>query len=253
MTIRHAFLLSGWLLLPLVAGGCGSAEDGPGGAGDAGSERASERRLFDAPAPGDAEYGELPAPPEIPSDAPTVAFLGDSICAGLHLSERRAFPVVLQRRLAGAGLPFRLVSSCESGRTTAGGRTALDWVLRSRPDLVVIELGGNDGLRGIELGEIERNLRALVEGARKGGARVLLLGVRLPPNYGSYGERFDAIYPRLADEYGLAFVPFFMEGVGGNPDLNLADGLHPSIEGQERLADKVLPALRQVLSEIAGR
>ncbi len=196
--------------------------------------------------------GDGPAPLEIPAGAPVVCFLGDSIGAGLHLPAHQAFPAVLQRRLAAEGLAFERVSSCESGRTTSGGLTALPWVLRSEPDLIVIELGGNDGLRGVPLGEVEANLRGLIEGAREAGARVLLLGMRLPPNYGEYASAFDALYPRLAEEYGVAFVPYFMEGVGAVPELNLPDGLHPTAEGHERLADAVQDALRELLSRVSS-
>ncbi len=206
-------------------------------------------RGLDAPAPGAAL--DESAAPEAPAGAPTVAFLGDSIGAGLHLAEQQAFPARLAARLAAEGRPFRLVNASESGRTTSGARSALPWVLRSQPDVVVLEIGGNDGLRGIPLEEVEANLRALIEGARAAGAAVLLLGVRLPPNYGAYGAEFDALYPRLAEEYGLAFVPFFMEGVGGVPAMNQDDGLHPTPEGQERLADNVAGALREVLAGLA--
>ena len=138
------------LLLPLL------------GCGDGGSSRAPDdaTTLFDAPAAG---VLDAPAPPalEVPADAPVVVFLGDSIGAGLHLAEHQAFPALLARRLAARELPFELVNASESGRTSAGGETALPWVLRREPDLVVIELGGNDGLRGIPLEEIEANLRAI--------------------------------------------------------------------------------------------
>jgi acyl-CoA thioesterase-1 len=204
---------------------------------------------FDAPA---EDVSAPPAELSLPAGAPRVLFLGDSIGAGLHLAEHQAFPAVLQRRLAEAGLPFELINNSESGRTTSGGVAALDWSLRSQPDLVVIELGGNDGLRGIELELVEQNLRRLIEGSRASGAEVLLLGVRLPPNYETFAERFDGLYPRLAEEYGIGFVPFFMQGVGGNPALNLADGLHPTAEGHQRLADTVEPALRQALERLSA-
>lgn len=209
--------------------------------------------MLDAPAP--AEDGQEPSETfalEVPEDAPVVAFLGDSVCAGLHLAEDDAFPSVLQRRLVEEGLPFRLVSSCESGRTTAGGRSALSWVLRSEPDVLVVALGANDGLRGIELADVEDNLRGILEGAAEAGARVLLLGIRIPPNYGAYAEDFDALYPALAAEYDLAFVPFYMEGVGGVPEMNLPDGLHPTRAGQRALADNVQPALEALLRELAA-
>jgi acyl-CoA thioesterase-1 len=227
------------LLFSLLA--CGPAGEEP--------REPAGRALLDAP----AGTGGLPiAALEIPAGAPTVVFLSDSIGAGLHLAEHESFPVVLQRRLASAGRPFHLVNSSESGRTSAGGVTALRWVARQEPDVVVVALGGNDGLRGVPLAEVEQNLRAMIEGAREVGARVLLLGVRLPPNYGEYGDGFDALYPRLAEEYELAFLPFYMQGVGGLPEMNLEDGLHPTAEGHERLADNVEGALRDTLEAVAA-
>jgi acyl-CoA thioesterase-1 len=205
------------------------------------------RSQFDAPA---ADAAPAEAPLAIPEDAPTVLFMGDSIGAGLHLAAHQAFPAVLQRRLAGAGLPFHLVNASESGRTTAGGASALAWSLRSDPDVVVIELGGNDGLRNVPVPQVEANLERMLAEAAAAGARVLLLGVRLPPNYGSYGAEFDAVYPRLAERHGVAFVPFFMAGVGGVPELNLPDGLHPTAAGHERLADNVEASLRALLLEL---
>ena len=219
--------------------------------GNGRSESAEGRgaRLFDGPAATDA-----PVPPapvlEVPDSAPTVVFLGDSIGAGLHLAEHQAFPALLQARMTAAGWPFHLINASESGRTSAGGAQAIDWVLRSEPELVVIELGGNDGLRGIALEDVEKNLRTMIERARAAGARVLLLGVRLPPNYGELAQSFDALYPALAEEYDLAFVPFFMEGVGSVPEMNLPDGLHPSPQGHERLSDNVEPVLLELLKSL---
>jgi acyl-CoA thioesterase-1 len=238
----HATQAVSGVLLAILAPACARTDPTP----------PSTTTLLDAPA--SSPTPAAPAPRlHIPASAPTVAFLGDSIGAGLHLAEHQAFPALLQARLVESGLPFRLVNSCESGRTTSGGVTALDWVLRAKPDVVVIELGGNDGLRGIALEEVEGNLRRMIEGARDFGARVILLGVRLPPNYGDYGAGFEALYSGLAEASGkdeLDFVPYFMRGVGAVPEMNLVDGLHPSARGHERLADNVEPALREVLLRI---
>jgi acyl-CoA thioesterase-1 len=224
-----------------LAAGCGrGASSGDGSSSSAGASAALDG--MDALADSDA-----PPPVVVPADAPAVLFLSDSIGAGLHLAEHQAFPAVLQRRLVAAGHPFRLVNASESGRTTAGGVGALDWTLRSEPDLVVIALGGNDGLRGVPVAEVERNLRTMIARVRAAGARVLLLGIRLPANYGDYGAAFDALYPALAAELRVDFLPFYMEGVGGVPELNLADGLHPTPAGHERLADNVAPALLAAL------
>lgn len=229
------------ILLLVALAGCGGGEAGSA------SAPSSPTTLFDGPAPADAL--SLPPALDLPEDAPLVAFVGDSIAAGLHLAEHQAFPALLQRRLAGEH-PFRLVNASESGRTTAGGAAAVDWILQSKPDLVVVQVGGNDGLRGIPLDDIEQNLRSMIAAARAGGAAVMLLGVRLPTNYGDYGRAFDALYPKLAAEFELPFAPYYMEGVGAVPEMNLPDGLHPTVEGQERLADNVLPTLRKALARL---
>jgi acyl-CoA thioesterase-1 len=188
---------------------------------------------------------------EIPSDAPLVLVLGDSIAAGLHLTLDQAFPAVLQRLLVERGTPFQLVNAGVSGDTTAGGLARVGWVLRSRPDVVVVELGANDGLRGQPPEAIEQNLRAVVEACRAGGAEVLLLGLRMPPSLGpEYAREFDAVFPRVAEALDVAFVPYFMEGVGGVAELNLDDGIHPTPEGHRRLAENVAPELERLLESL---
>jgi acyl-CoA thioesterase-1 len=200
-----------------------------------------------APAPPAAGSGAAPRP-EIPDDAPVVAFLGDSITAGLHLSPDRAFPAVLQRDLAAAGRPFRLVNAGVSGDTTSGGRARVDWVLRNRPAVVVVQLGANDGFRGVPVATMEANLREILDRVKEAGAKPLLLGMRLPPNYGpAYTGEFRAMYRRLADDTGAAFVPEFLEGVGGRLDRNLPDGIHPTPEGHRILAANVREALEALL------
>lgn len=189
---------------------------------------------------------------EIPTDAPLVVVLGDSIAAGLHLSADEAFPAVLQRELALDGHPFRLVNAGTSGDTTAGGLRRLDWILKQKPDVLVVELGGNDGLRGQDLGDVEKNLREIVTRAKSAGAAVVLLGVQIPTSYGAdYAGRFQAIYPRVAEESGVALVRDFLAGVGGVPDMNLEDGLHPTAAGHRRIAENVGPVLVEVLGRSA--
>lgn len=199
-------------------------------------------------------YADVTLPPVttpvIPSDAPLVLFLGDSIAAGLHLPVEYAFPAAAQRLLAAEGAPFRLANLGNSGDTSAGGLARLTWALRAKPDIVVIELGANDGLRGIALSSTEANLRAIVAEVRAAGARPVLLGMRVPPNLGEYAEELAALYPRLAAELDVPLVDYFMEGVGGVPELNLADQMHPNPAGHERLAAKVAPTLRAVLQAL---
>ena len=234
------------LELALIAGlaaGCGSGE----GARSADTAPLSPEAL--AQPSRDAGAADPPSATfAIPAGAPKVVFLGDSISAGLHLEPGQAFPALLQRTLAAEGHPFHLVNAGVSGDTSAGGLQRLDWLLEQEPDVLVLELGGNDGLRGQPVGEIEARLRQIVQRAQAAGARVLLLGVRVPPSLGAeYAGAFEAIYPRLAAELGCALVPYFMDGTAGVPGRMLDDGLHPSAAGHERLAENVAPALRELL------
>jgi acyl-CoA thioesterase-1 len=223
--MRLTAIVPGLAFAMLLAGACGEA----------------------TPAPALLQGGS-PTPGTRESAGPLVLFLGDSLSAGLNLPAEQAFPAVLQRQLAAEGVPSRLINAGVSGDTTAGGLRRLDWLLKQRPDWVVVELGGNDGLRGLPLESIEQNLRAIVERARAGGARVLLLGLCLPANYGrDYGQRFEALYARLAEELELPFVPCFLEGVGGVAELNFSDGIHPTAEGHVKLAEKLAPVLRELL------
>ena len=178
----------------------------------------------------------------------TVVFLGDSISAGLGVNPELAFPARLKTRLAEKGSPFRLINAGVSGDTTAGGLARTDWLLRQRPRVLVVELGGNDALRGQPLKNIEANLKEIIARARQADSRVLLLGMRIPPSYGkAYCDGFAAIYDRLGQREGVTYVPFFMEDVAGDAELNLPDGIHPTAAGHERLAAKIAPALEALL------
>jgi acyl-CoA thioesterase-1 len=199
-----------------------------------------------APSAGDGR-GQDAAAPGTPSE-PLVVFLGDSLTAGLGLAEEQAFPALLDRRLRTEGVPIRVVNAGVSGDTTTGGLARLPWLLKQRPDVLVVGLGANDALRGQTLEILEGNLRTIVERGRAVGARVLLLGMRVPTNYGSdYAEGLAAIYPRVANSLGTGLVPFLLDGVGGHPALNQPDGLHPTAEGQKILAGNVYPHLRKAL------
>lgn len=182
------------------------------------------------------------------SERPRVVFLGDSLTAGYGLDESQAFPALLSKRLADDGLGVDVVNAGVSGDTTAGGLGRLDWLLRQQPDVLVVGLGGNDGLRGVDVAESERNLREIVTIARDAGVRVLLLGMLIPPNYGvEYTSAFRDVYPRVASDLGVPLVPFLLEGVGGDPALNQGDGIHPTAAGQEVVAGNVLPFLRPLV------
>lgn len=209
-------------------------------------------RVASAPLPAGTSAAPAPAHTlarEAESGEPKVVFLGDSLSAGLHLAREEAFPARLGERLEAAGHSVRVVNAGVSGDTTAGGLRRLDWVLQGKPEVLVVELGANDGLRGQPLAAIEQNLAAILERAKQAGARVLLLGMKLPPSYGrEYTEGFAAIYPRLAREHGAELVPFLLEGVAGRAELNLEDGLHPNARGHELVAENVLPHLEKVLA-----
>lgn len=176
---------------------------------------------------------------------PSVAFLGDSLTAGYGLPAEQAFPAVLGKLLEQEGLPIRVLNAGVSGDTTAGGLRRVDWVLGQKPDIVLIGLGGNDGLRALEPSASEANLRKIIQKCRDANAAPVLLGMLIPPNYGpDYIGQFREIYPRLAQEMQVPLVPFLLEGVGGEPKLNLPDGIHPTAEGHARVAQTVLPYLR---------
>ncbi|MCU0972028.1 MAG: arylesterase [Gammaproteobacteria bacterium] len=183
------------------------------------------------------------------ASAPTVLVLGDSLSAAYGIAQDRGWVALLQRRLADRGLPHRIVNASVSGETTRGGLTRLPRLLEEhRPDLVVIELGANDGLRGISDRVLADNLRALVETSTGSGARVLLLGIRLPPNYGAaFNARFDRVFDEVARETQTPLVPFFLKGVAEDRELMLPDGLHPAAEAQPTLLDNVWPALEPLL------
>ncbi len=190
--------------------------------------------------------------PQIPAGSPKVLFLGDSIAAGLHLTPDDAFPAATQRQLFAQGRPFELINAGVSGDTSAGGLRRLDWVLQTRPDVLVVELGANDGLRAGPLGELEANLRAIVRGAKARGVEVVLLGMNITPNLGvEYARGFEQLYERVALEEGATFVPSFLAGVGGEPRMNLEDGLHPTPAGHERLGQNLAPHLARVLEALA--
>jgi acyl-CoA thioesterase I len=229
------------LALALLGWGCGRGDgDRPADAAPL-SPEALARPAADA-------GSSLADPADIPADAPRVIFLGDSISAGLHLEPAQAFPALVQRLLLEEGHPFHLVNAGVSGDTSAGGLRRLDWILKQEPDVLVVELGGNDGLRGQPVAEIEARLRQIVTRAQAAGARVLLLGVRLPPSLGAeYTDAFAALYAHLAKELGCALVPSFMDGTVGVPGNMLDDGIHPSSAGHARIADNVAPALHALL------
>ncbi len=181
-----------------------------------------------------------------------ILFFGNSLTAGYGLEPGESFPSLIQDRLDSLGLPYDVVNAGLSGETTAGGAGRIDWILEQPIDLFVLELGGNDMLRGLDVGETEKNLRAILDKVRKKNPNipVIIAGMKAPPNMGqAYTSQFEGIYPRLAREYNAGLIPFFLEGVGGIDSLNLADGIHPNAAGQKIVRDNVWSALKEYLLE----
>jgi acyl-CoA thioesterase-1 len=177
-----------------------------------------------------------------------VIFLGDSLTAGYGLPADAAFPALVADLSRGKGRPISFVNAGVSGDTTAGGLDRVGWLLGQKPDLLVVGLGVNDAFRGQPIDRIESNLRAIVARAKAAGSRVLLLGMRVSTNYGpEYTEAFAAIYPRVAKAENVTLMPFLLDGVGGHPELNLDDGIHPNREGQRRVATSVLVYVERAL------
>lgn len=182
----------------------------------------------------------LAGPPAPAQRQRTLVFLGDSLTAGFGLARSEAFPSLVEARMRQAGLDWKVVNAGVSGDTSAGARARLDHLYRQRIDLLFLCIGSNDGLRGLPPAELERNLRAILDRARKEGTSVVLAGAMVPDNYGkAYQEAFRAVYARLAKAYRLPFMPFLLEGVALKPGLNQEDGIHPNAEGTRRVAEGV--------------
>jgi acyl-CoA thioesterase-1 len=180
----------------------------------------------------------------------TLVFLGDSLTAGYGVDPDEAYPALIQRKIDAAGLPWKVVNAGLSGDTTAGGLRRLDWILRQPVDLLVIELGGNDGLRGIAPATTRSNLEAMIKRVheRQPHARVVLAGMQLPANMGPEHTRaFAAIYPEVARTGGVTLIPFLLDRVGGDPTLNLPDGIHPTPDGHRIIAETVWRTLQPLL------
>ena len=178
-----------------------------------------------------------------------VVALGDSLTAGLGVAAEEAWPALVDARLRREGYPYRVVNAGVSGDTTAGGLRRVDWVLRSRPEVAVVALGANDGLRGLGPEAMEANLLAIVDRLRAGGARVLVVGMEVPPNYGAaYARAFRGVFVDVARRTGAALMPFLLDGVAANPRLNQADGIHPNAAGHRAIAERIWPHLVLLLA-----
>ncbi len=215
------------LWLALIAAACGGSPDG-------GSQ---------ARPPADRSAREWAA-------APVVLFLGTSLTAGYGLDVEQAYPALLQREIDAAGLDYRVVNGGVSGETSAGGLRRIDWLLREPVAVLVVELGANDGLRGLDPGAMKQNLAEIIARTRAAypDVRVVIAGMEAPPNMGrTYTAAFRRVFPDLARESDATLIPFLLDGVGGIPALNQADGIHPTAEGQKIVAANVWRVLEPVL------
>ena len=184
----------------------------------------------------------------ISSGKRVIVFFGNSLTAGMGLDPRESFPALIQGRLDSLGLQYTVVNAGLSGETTSGGQSRVDWVLNQKPDIFVLELGANDGLRGISLEETKSNLQSIIDKVRKKNpeVRIVLAGMQIPPNMGpEYTSEFRSIFPELAERNEVELIPFLLDGVAGDPDLNQRDGIHPTAAGQRIVAENVWEVLRQ--------
>jgi acyl-CoA thioesterase-1 len=182
----------------------------------------------------------------------TVLFFGDSLTAGYGLEDpsTQAFPALIQKKLDDAGLPWRVVNAGLSGETSAGGLRRVDWILRQRVEVFVLELGGNDGLRGLPPETTRANLQAIIDRVREKSpaTKIVLAGIAAPPNMGAdFTRAFAAIFPELTEKNGVTLIPFLLEGVGGRPELNQPDGMHPNVQGHAIVAETVWKVLQPLL------
>ena len=180
----------------------------------------------------------------------TLVFLGTSLTAGLGLEPEQAFPVLLQQKVDSAGLPFEIVNAGVSGETSAGALRRTDWLLRQPIDVLVLETGANDGLRALNIDSTKANIQSIISRvlAVKPATRILLVQMEAPPNLGTrYTSRFRAMFPDLARENNITLLPFLLEGVAGERSLNQGDGMHPTAEGSQRVADHLWPSLEREL------
>ncbi len=181
---------------------------------------------------------------------PAIVAFGDSLTAGYGLSEEQSYTTLLQRKLDEKGYRYRVVNAGVSGDTTAGGLRRIDWSLEANVKFLILELGGNDGLRGLPATEMKKNLAGMIERAQARGVTVILAGMEAPPNLGAeYTREFRQIYRDLAKQYNVALIPFVLQGVGGLAQMNQPDGIHPNAEGEKVMTENVWRVLEPLLSK----
>jgi acyl-CoA thioesterase-1 len=219
-------------LLPLISAGCSGSAD---------ESRSADARVA----------ATTSAEPQPVRGISRIVFLGDSLTAGLGLPREQAVPSLIQDRLRSEGFDYyEVVNAGVSGDTSAGGLSRLDWSLDGDVRILVLELGANDGLRGLPVAQLKNNLDTIIKRARERNITVVLTGMEAPPNYGAaYTSQFRQVYRDLADDYDVVFDPFFLEGVAGRPSLNNRDGIHPNAEGAKIIADRMWDVLEPLLEK----
>jgi acyl-CoA thioesterase-1 len=224
------------VVVALLAASCG------------GSDRAADD---DAARSRGGEAPETVAATASTPERPRIVFLGDSLTAGYGLAKEQSLPSRIQKRIDAAGYGYEVVNHGVSGDTSAGGVSRLDWALSGDVRVLVVELGANDGLRGVPVESMKANLSDIIGRAKQRGVRVLLTGMEAPPNHGPvYTAEFRKVFSDLAREHGVAFVPFYLEGVAGNPALNIADGIHPNADGTAIVERTIWRALEPLIKDI---
>ncbi|HBY61255.1 MAG TPA: arylesterase [Solibacterales bacterium] len=218
----------------MLLAGCGTKE--------------TPRQESAGPAPAAAAVEPAAAPAPVDDGRPAIVAYGDSLSAGFGVPAGESFPDFLQKELDREGYAYRVINEGISGDTTSGGAARLDTVLARKPRIVILELGGNDGLRGLPIRTTRQNFTIMIEGLRKAGVKVLLAGMTLPPNYGpEYIREFERVYADMARTYQIPRIPFLLEGVATVPSLMQQDGIHPTTEGNRRVAAHVMKYLKPML------
>ncbi len=202
---------------------------------------------------GESEAPHRPGSPLEVDYKGVIVAMGDSLTEGLGVDESLAYPAQLQQRLIADGFPYAVINAGISGETSSGARARLDWVMTLEPDIVILETGANDGLRGIDPDITRANIGAIVSRMNAEGVVVVLAGMKMFRNLGtSYVREFEAIYPEVAQENGLILIPFFLEEVAADPSVNQSDGIHPTAEGYSRVVAIVYPHVREAIERFEG-
>jgi acyl-CoA thioesterase-1 len=187
-------------------------------------------------------------------DMKTIVAVGDSLTAGYGLDESAGYPALLEKKLQAAGYNYQVVNGGVSGETTSGTLSRMEWIMTLEPDIIVLETGANDGLRGIDAQVAEKNIREILQFLKERDVVVLLAGMKMVWNMGpDYVAEFNSIYPKLAREFEVVFLPFFLEGVATESEYTLGDGIHPNAEGYEKITENIYPYVLEAIAKREGR